>query len=276
MKSKFLFPPYLAWIGWVMAIPGLVLGCFNVFGHFAFRFLQTSHYGLQSPDNLWNYTDEVALTLSITGMLLIAFSRKKREDELVARLRMDALYWSVLINIGTYMLLSPFDLEKIYIYDLGTPLIIFIIRFNYLLYFKKDVFIIRQVKLLHFKPWRILAIGLTVICIFLLEGNVNLGDSVDKLIVIGLYSGLLMWVFSRNKLEDELTMQYRMNSMYLAVLLNYTLLLVANFTLYGMDFLTVMVYHMISIPVFFIVIFSYFSLKNLYLSEQQVKGGVLL
>jgi hypothetical protein len=94
MKSKFLFPPYFAWIGWGMAIPGLVLGCFNVFGHFAFGFLQTSHYGLQSADNLWNYTDEVALALSVTGMLLIAFSRKKREDELVARLRMDALYWS--------------------------------------------------------------------------------------------------------------------------------------------------------------------------------------
>jgi hypothetical protein len=131
-------------------------------------------------------------------------------------------------------------------------------------------------KLLNFKPWRILAIGLTLICIIVLESNIALGDSAGKLIVIGMYLGLLMWVFSRNKFEDELTMQYRMNSMCLAVLLNYALLLVANFTLYGMAFLTVMVYNMVSIPVFFVVIFSYYSLKNSCLPAQQVKGGLLL
>ncbi len=276
MKSKFLFPPYFAWLGWVMAIPGLVLGCFNVFGHFVFNFLETGHHDSRLHYNFFNYTDEVALAITIVGLLLIAFAKKKQEDELIARLRMDALYWSILINGFIYLALSPFDVEEFYTYNLGTPLIIFIARFNYLLHFKKDAFIISEVRLLPFKPWRIIAIGLTVICAVLIAVRINLGDSIVSIIVIGLYLGLYMCVFSRNRFEDELTMQYRMNSMYLAVLLNYTLLLVANFVFYGMDFLAIMVYNMVTIPIFFICIFGFYNLKNAFVQQQQVKGGLLL
>jgi len=276
MKSRFLFPPYFAWIGWVMAIPGLVLGCFNVFGHFVFRFLETEHHANSLHYNLWNYTDELALALTIIGMLLIAFSKKRHEDELVARLRMDALYWSILINGIIYILLSPFNIPQVYTYNLGTPLIIFVARFNYLLYFKKDLYIIRQLKLLPFKPWRIAAVLLIAACVLFMLVKISKDDNVAAVAFTGLYTGLFMWVFSRNKFEDELTMQYRMNSMYLAVLLNYTLLLIANFTLYGLDFVAIMVYNMVTIPVFFILIFGYYTLKNVRLQEQQVKGGLLL
>lgn len=276
MKSRYLFPPNFAWIGWVMAIPGLVLGCFNEFGHFVLSFLETEHQNNRLHYNLGNYTDEVALALTIIGMLLIAFSKKKHEDELVARLRMDALYWSILINGVIYILLSPFDIPEVYTYNLGTPLIIFIARFNYLLYFKKDVYIIRELKLLPFKPWRIAAVLLVATCLLFILVKIRREDNVASATFTGLYSGLFMWVFSRNKFEDELTMQYRMNSMYLAVLLNYTLLLIANFTLYGFGFLAIMFYNMVTIPVFFILIFGYYTLKNVRMQEPQVKGGLLL
>jgi hypothetical protein len=264
-----------------MAVPGLVLGCFNVFGRFQFSFLEFGHHTNKLSYNLGNYTDELALSLTVIGMLLIAFSKKKREDELIARIRMDALYWSVLINCLVYILLSPFDVENVYTYNLCTPLIIFILRFNYLLYFKKDTFIIPRLRFLSFKPWRILAVGIFLLCLagvgywMCYHANYN-NNSLDGVINVVLYASLLVWMFSRNKVEDELTMQYRMNSMFLAVMLNYLLLLVANFVYYGIAFLAIMIYNMITIPVFFIIIFSAYSIKNSWKKERQLKGGLLV
>jgi hypothetical protein len=279
MKSRFLFPYYFSWLGWLLGIPGLVLGCFNVFGHFVFAFLEVGHYANKLDYNFWNYTDEVALALTITGLLFIAFSKKKREDELIARIRMDALYWSVLINGLIYILLSPFDMEDKFTYNLATPLIIFIFRFNYLLYFKKDTFIIPHLWFLPYRPWRMMAI----IAILASLAAFSYGaacqkeyENLNTATYIMLYIGLFMWTFSKNRVEDELTTQYRMNSMFLAVMLNYLLLLVANFVYYGIDFLAIMIYNMITIPVFFIIIFSFYSIKNSWKKEGQLKGGLLI
>ncbi len=279
MKSRILFPSYFSWLGWLLGVPGLVLGCFNVFGHFVFGFLEVGHHTNKLDYNFWNYTDEVALSLTIIGLLLIAFSKKRREDELIGRLRMDALYWSILINGLIYILLSPFGLDDKFTYNLATPLLIFILRFNYLLYFKKDTFIIPRLRFLPYKPWRILAIIATLTSFAILGYEMfyqqdHLG--LNAAACTALYISLFVWTFSKNRVEDELTTQYRMNSMFLAVILNYLLLLVADFVFYDLAFLIIMLYNMVTIPLFFIIIFSAYSIKNSWKNEGQLKGGLLI
>jgi hypothetical protein len=76
--------------------------------------------------------------LFIIGGLLIMFSKEKIEDEYITKIRLTSLLWAVFIN---YILLI---LAFIFVYNLAfisvmicnmfTILIIFIIRFHFLLY----------------------------------------------------------------------------------------------------------------------------------------------
>jgi len=74
--------------------------------------------------------------------------------------------------------------------------------------------------------------------------------------------GALLVGFSREKNEDEFIEQLRLSSLLWAVLLNYTLLLVAFAFVYGMAFLTVMLYNMFTVLAIFILRFNYLLYRN--------------
>ena len=45
-----------------------------------------------------NFTDELGGILLIIGLLLIAFSKEKDEDERISRVRLESLLWATLVN----------------------------------------------------------------------------------------------------------------------------------------------------------------------------------
>lgn len=75
-------------------------------------------------------------------------------------------------------------------------------------------------------------------------------------------TGSLLIAFAREKTEDEYIMKLRLSSFQWAVLVNYLLLLLLFLFVYGLDFITVMVYNMFTTIILFIVRFNYLLLKN--------------
>jgi hypothetical protein len=78
----------------------LALGILVRFWDFQFNFLtvdlRQKTRGMFN-DNV-NFTDEIALTGIILGLLFLAFARERREDEFINRTRLESWQWAVLIN----------------------------------------------------------------------------------------------------------------------------------------------------------------------------------
>lgn len=85
-----------------------------------------------------NLTNEVAGLGIIIGLMMIAFSREKVEDEMIGQLRLEALQWSVYANylILAISMLTVFDeaFFSVMIYNMFTVLLVFIARFRWLIY----------------------------------------------------------------------------------------------------------------------------------------------
>ncbi len=85
-----------------------------------------------------NITNTIIGILFIVGALLVSFSKEKFEDEFIANLRQTSLLWAVLVNYILLLLAFIFiygtPFFSVMVYNMFTVLIIFIIRFNYVLY----------------------------------------------------------------------------------------------------------------------------------------------
>ena len=82
--------------------------------------------------------------------------------------------------------------------------------------------------------------------------------------LIGVFSiiGAMMVAFSKEKTEDEFIAKIRLESLVWSVFLNYAILLFCIVFIYGMDFLAVMQYNMLTILLFFIARFHFVLYKN--------------
>ncbi|KAA9347740.1 hypothetical protein [Larkinella humicola] len=155
MKTHWLFPNRYRLMGWILFIPSTILGLLVLHAEFRFDFLDIS---LSAPEEnaawvykiIWwlsgggdflnggissmNLTDELAALGAIIGLLLIAFSKEKVEDEMISQLRLESLQWAVYVNylvLGVLILLVHGGLFfSVMIYNLFTVLIVFIIRFR--------------------------------------------------------------------------------------------------------------------------------------------------
>lgn len=157
MKPRFLFPHHYKTIGWILAIPSLVLGCFVLFKDFYFDFLTfnlpfkyifsdtftsgaSTNHVTDSVTTL-NFSDEFAAIGSIIGLIFIAFSKVKIEDEYVSQIRLESLQWAIYFNFGLLILAILFIhglmFFQVVIFNMVTPLIFFIVRFYYLYLVKK-------------------------------------------------------------------------------------------------------------------------------------------
>jgi hypothetical protein len=154
MEPRFLFPHRFKLIGWIIAIPSIILGLFILIDDLRFDFLTVklpfkyffADEFLSSDDkgnefSIFNFTDEIATIGSILGLLLIAFSKVKYEDEYVSKLRLESLQWAVYVNffslIVSTILIHGMAYYSVIVYNMFTPLIFFIIRFYYSLLVKK-------------------------------------------------------------------------------------------------------------------------------------------
>jgi len=151
MISKLLLPNRFKMIGWCILIPAAILGIAltikplytiplpeihaKVFAIIADQILgPTTYFGFTDVE----LTNTIAGVLFIIGALLVSFSKQKREDEFIANLRLSSLLWAVLANYILLLLTFVFVYGDSFLtvmeYSMFTVLIIFIIRFNYILY----------------------------------------------------------------------------------------------------------------------------------------------
>ena len=109
MKTNYLFPNRLKKIGWLLFIPGIILGIvyliyqsdislFNI-KVFAIAeeaiFSDTTFFSISEN----NILDEISSILLIIGTLLIAFSKEKSEDEFISKIRLESLVWATYISL---------------------------------------------------------------------------------------------------------------------------------------------------------------------------------
>jgi hypothetical protein len=77
----------------------------------------------------------IALLLLMFGLLLVAFSKEKIEDEQISQLRLDCLQWAIYLNYFILMIsvlfTSNMHFRDLMMLNLWAPLIFFIIRFRW-------------------------------------------------------------------------------------------------------------------------------------------------
>jgi hypothetical protein len=151
MKTNFLLPNYFKRIGWLIFFPGVVLGIFYFLRNPESTFLnmkvfslmnqplfgETAYFSLTRTD----LHDEIAALLIIIGALFIAFSKQKSEDEFISKIRLESLLWATYMNyfVLIFAIIFIYDLifYKVMIFNMFTILVLFIIRFNIVLYYSK-------------------------------------------------------------------------------------------------------------------------------------------
>lgn len=147
MESRYLFPHSWKKWGWILTILGLIPGIPSTFFGYELPVfeIQQKNSGTVSglfsnwpPDNLSN---TIAGILLIIGLILVSFSKVKIEDEFSIRIRLESLQWAVYINYGLLLLafifVYGFNFLDVMVYNMFTILIIFIIRFHWIIYRQK-------------------------------------------------------------------------------------------------------------------------------------------
>ena len=137
MRSKLLLPHRFKLIGIILFVPFLILGILHRYADFR---IEALNYYIDDGDPFTPYqnlTDEVTLTGLIISLLMIAFARQRHEDEFIHHVRLESWQWAVLINfllliISTWVFYDEAFID-VMMYNLLTPLLIFIIRFNWAL-----------------------------------------------------------------------------------------------------------------------------------------------
>jgi small-conductance mechanosensitive channel len=147
MLHKYLLPNKCKRIGWVFLVFAGITGILltteilsfemqaNVFAFIDEEFLgKTKTFEVIQTD----ITPTIIGILFLVGALLVSFSREKREDEFIANLRQSSLLWAVLINyillIICFAVVYGTSFFNVMLYNMFTVLLLFIIRFNYILF----------------------------------------------------------------------------------------------------------------------------------------------
>lgn len=148
MQNKLLLPGKLKTFGWVLLIPATILGIILTFFDFDANWINAKVFAFFTDDFIevdnsftfikTNITNTVVGVLFIIGALFVGFSREKKEDEYISNLRLSSLLWAVWVNCILLLLAFIFvygtAFLTVMIYNMFTVLIIFIVRFNYILY----------------------------------------------------------------------------------------------------------------------------------------------
>jgi hypothetical protein len=152
MKTNYLFPNRFKKIGWLLFIPGIILGILfliyksdiSLFNIRVFAIAEEAIFGNTTFFSLSknNVLDEIASILLIIGALLIAFSKEKSEDEFISKIRLESLVWATYISYAILILAIIFVYDMAFlwvlIFNMFTLLVFFLVRFNWALYKSKN------------------------------------------------------------------------------------------------------------------------------------------
>jgi len=152
MIAKYLFPAYYKKIGWFLFVTGVILGLYYLIFEsepvfFDVRVFSIAKQSIMGKNAFFLFTennilDELIGLLLIIGLLIIAFSKEKSEDEFISKIRLESLVWATYINyfILALSIIFVYDLMFFWIlvFNMFTILVFFIIRFNWALYKSKN------------------------------------------------------------------------------------------------------------------------------------------
>ncbi len=142
MKSRFLLPHRWRLAGIIIFLLGF--GFFiadqwlnvDIFTWHNLRSFESQT--LTGPSINENFADEIKMLLILFGLLMIAFSKERVEDEYIAQQRLDSLQWAIYVNYAIFavcvLAVYGADFFMVTIYNVFTPLIIFIVRFRWMMY----------------------------------------------------------------------------------------------------------------------------------------------
>lgn len=148
MSHKLLLPNWFKKIGWCLLIPAAVAGVILSFYGFDAHWINAKIFALFNNDILGgdhfftfintDITNTVAGIVFIVGAMFVGFSREKREDKYISNLRLSSLLWAVFASyallLAAFVFIYGTFFFTVMVYNMFTVLIIFILRFNYILY----------------------------------------------------------------------------------------------------------------------------------------------
>ena len=148
MKSNYLLPHKYKLFGWILFIIGIIYGlvvAYSGYDHepIQMKVLSIFHEGILDGNDLQLFkiietgiSSELASIAIIFGGLIVGFSKEKIEDEFIYKLRKDSLVWAIIFNyfVLTLTIIFIYNLTffHVLVYNMFTPLVFFIIRFNFL------------------------------------------------------------------------------------------------------------------------------------------------
>ena len=241
--------------GVILLLPGLACG------YFTFVFSTNT-----------NFYDEFAITLLSIGLLFIGFSQLRAEDEATRKIRLNAIYWAILLDVFCVAVLWLILLANDYInipildkvaqlsadlYNWLFVLVIFVCRFYYLLNKYRTRGIVNPTSLIPFNPYNLIgkATALVLCVLTAVAAIFNLKNDIYADLFSLIPAAFFLLIGSKERNETEEISNIRLNAMQVAVYINYILVLVATWTVYGLDYLVVLLISLISIPIIFALIF---------------------
>jgi len=147
MKTSYLLPHKYKAIGWVLLIFGVITGGILFFSEYEVNALKINvisifHDAIFEVEEDFikiiknSIVDELIALAIIIGGLLVGFSKEKVEDEFIYKLRKDSLVWAIIFNylvlIFTIIFIYDFTFFDVLVLNMFTPLLFFVIRFNFL------------------------------------------------------------------------------------------------------------------------------------------------
>ena len=154
METRLLLPNKFKSAGWLILLFSIILWIYVVFIiKDEIAILNSSTFTIIGSELLrpteyftiiqTNLTYTLIGILFIIGGLIVVFSREKVEDEFISKLRLVSFQWSFLINhlllLFFFLFVYGIDFMSVMIYNMFTTLILFIIRFHYLLFKYKNM-----------------------------------------------------------------------------------------------------------------------------------------
>ena len=136
-----LLPNRYKIVGWLIFLPGILLGLLKWYFRGDIKWL-TWIVSVRYKAAFVDISHTVIVGLMIVGGLLVAFSKEKKEDEYISNLRLSSFQWALLISYLLLFLANFFlygwQFLNLMALNMFTPLFLFILRFNYLIYRTKN------------------------------------------------------------------------------------------------------------------------------------------
>lgn len=148
MQTNYLLPNKYKIYGWILFIIGAIAGLLFFISEYESDALTTNVLAIYNDDAIFgsdkgffniienSIIDELIALTIIIGGLIVGFSKEKIEDEFIYKLRKDSLVWAIIANyiilIFAIIFVYGFSFFDVLVFNMFTPLVFFIIRFNFL------------------------------------------------------------------------------------------------------------------------------------------------